>query len=110
MKAGDIVSTERVVTSQRTETESSHGEVSYRSYAVTWAWLLLFTILGVISKLVEMPRGMLVASVLTLMVLKAYLIFANFMHLREEMRNMLVIALAPLIMAVILFYGVGYDY
>ncbi|MGH2372042.1 MAG: cytochrome C oxidase subunit IV family protein, partial [bacterium] len=59
-------------------------EGGYRSYLVTWFWLLVITVLEVAIVLVRVPKVLLAISLTTLALMKAALIMGYFMHLRYE--------------------------
>jgi cytochrome c oxidase subunit 4 len=88
--------------------EGQH-EGGYRSYIVTWAWLLVLTVLEVGIVLVRVPKVLLVLSLVTLALMKAALIMAYFMHLRYERLSLVYVVVTPLFLGVILFFGLAPD-
>ncbi len=81
----------------------------YRSYLVTWFWLLVITVLEVGIVLVRVPKALLAISLVTLALMKAALIMGYFMHLRYERLSLIYAVVAPLFLAVILFFGLAPD-
>jgi cytochrome c oxidase subunit 4 len=82
----------------------------YRTYWVTWFWLLVITVLEVAIVLVRVPRTLLAISLLTLALMKAALIMAYFMHLKYERLSLVYTVVVPMIaLAVVLFGFVGPD-
>src|SRR5438477_8806052 len=77
--------------------------VSYRLYFITWVWLLVLTAtalgLGYAPINAKLKAFLLVCTTLA----KILVIAAIFMHLRYERLNLILLTLAPLILAVILF-------
>jgi caa(3)-type oxidase subunit IV len=62
----------------------------YRIYLVTWAILLVITVLMLGAESFHMPRWFLVVFLLAFMSVKAAMIGGNFMHLRYEHRRITV--------------------
>jgi cytochrome c oxidase subunit 4 len=87
--------------------ETEHG--GYRIYWVTWLWLLVITIVEVGIVLIHVPKAILAVSLATLALLKAGLIVAYFMHLRYERLHFVYAVVAPLCLAVILFFALVPD-
>lgn len=81
----------------------------YRSYLVTWFWLLVITVLEVGIVLVHVPKAVLAISLVTLALMKAALIMGYFMHLRYERLSLIYAVVAPLFLAVILFFALAPD-
>ena len=89
--------------------ESGQGGAWYRTYVVTWVWLLVITGLEISVVFVGLAKTLVVTLLLILSLMKAGLIAAYFMHLRYERLNLVYVVLTPLILAVILFMGVAPD-
>ncbi len=89
-------------------TDEQH-EGGYRSYLVTWFWLLIITGLEVAIVLVRVPNVLLALSLLILALMKAALIMGYFMHLRYERLSLVYAVVLPLLLAVVLFFGVAPD-
>ena len=90
-------------------TEGAHGS-GYRSYWVTWFWLLVITVLEVAIVLLKVPKAVLAVSLLTLALMKAALIMAYFMHLKYERLSLIYTVVVPMVaLAVILFGFVAPD-
>lgn len=82
----------------------------YRSYLVTWFWLLVITILEVAIVLVRVPRVLLAISLMTLALMKAALIMGYFMHLRYERLSLIYAVVLPMFVLVVVLFGfVGPD-
>jgi len=81
----------------------------YRSYLVTWLWLLVITALEVAIVLVRVPKALLAISLVILALMKAALIMGYFMHLRYERLSMIYAVVLPLFLAIVLFFGVAPD-
>jgi len=91
------------------EEERAEGGAWYRVYVLTWLWLLVITALEIGVVLAGLPRGLLVALLVVLALLKASLIAAYFMHLRYERLNLVFVVVVPLVLVVLLFAGVARD-
>jgi len=89
--------------------ESGQGGAWYRTYVVTWLWLLIITGLEISVVLVGLTKALVVTLLLVLALMKAALIAGYFMHLRYERLNLIYVVITPLILAVILFTGVAPD-
>ncbi|HEY8394669.1 MAG TPA: cytochrome C oxidase subunit IV family protein [Thermaerobacter sp.] len=87
-----------------------HEHAGNRLYFVTWLWLLVITVLEVGVVLLHVPRSVLVSILILLTLMKAFLIVANFMHLRFERFNLVYVILVPAIFAVIMWYWIALDY
>lgn len=88
------------------EGTQSHG---YRTYLVTWGWLLVMTVLALGVGYVEMPPGIKAVLLVGITLAKVVLIAAIFMHLRFEKLNLVMITFIPLVLALILFFFVMPD-
>ncbi len=84
-------------------------EGGYRTYLVTWFWLLVITVLEVAIVLVRVPKALLAISLVTLSLMKAALIMGYFMHLRYERLSLVYAVVLPLFLAVVLFFGLAPD-
>jgi len=89
--------------------ENVRGGAWYRTYVVTWFWLLVITVLEIATVFLGLPRLAVILLLVTLALMKAALIAAYFMHLRHERLNLIFTIAAPLILIVILFLGVARD-
>ncbi|HLS88134.1 MAG TPA: cytochrome C oxidase subunit IV family protein [Sphingobacteriaceae bacterium] len=94
---------------EATQTHDEHAKVQ-QEYIRTGIWLLVLMVLkvGVVS--VEMPRTLMVATLLVLMLLKLWLITGVFMHLKYEKMTMVLFTAVPVIFAIILFFGILPDF
>ncbi len=84
----------------------SHG---YRVYMITWAWLLVMTLLALGVGYVEMPTGIKAVLLVGITLAKVVLIAAIFMHLRFEKLNLVMITFTPLVLSLILFFFIAPD-
>lgn len=99
-------STER----ERLETGDAGHAGGYRIYAVTWLWLLVITVMELGVVVLGVPKVLLVITLITMAVLKAGLIMAYFMHLRQEKLSLVYAVVVPMFfLAIVLFSGVGPD-
>src|SRR6476619_4432023 len=77
--------------------------ISYKTYFMTWIWLLVLTALalglGYTNINEKLKAFLLVCTTLA----KIFVIAAVFMHLRYERVNLILITFSPLILAIILF-------
>lgn len=78
-------------------------EISYKLYFKTWVWLLVLT--GIALGIGYAPINEALKAVLLVgtTLLKILVIAAVFMHLRYERVNLILITIAPLILAIIMF-------
>jgi cytochrome c oxidase subunit IV len=80
-----------------------HHSISYKTYFMTWVWLLVLTALalglGYTNINEKLKAFLLVCTTLA----KILVIAAVFMHLRYERVNLILITFSPLILAIILF-------
>ena len=84
------------------EQTHEHG-ISYKTYFMTWMWLLVLTAIALgigYAPINETFKAVLLVGT-TLM--KILVIAAVFMHLRYERVNLILITVAPLILAVVMF-------
>ena len=83
--------------------EHDTNRISYRTYFITWVWLLVLTAaalgLGYAPINETLKAFLLVCTTLA----KILVIAAVFMHLRYERVNLILITFVPLILAVIMF-------
>src|SRR3989441_11394684 len=83
--------------------EHDVNAISYKTYMMTWFWLLVMTMLALglgYAPIAERLKAMLLVCTT---LAKILVIAAIFMHLRYERINLILITLTPLILAVILF-------
>ena len=81
----------------------AHGTISYRTYALTWFWLLVLTTLALglgYAPIAERLKALLLVGTT---LAKILVIAAVFMHLRYEKLNLVLITFTPLVLAIILF-------
>ena len=86
--------------------EEAHPEPNYMWI---WFWLLVLTVLEVVAVYLSIPRVVFVVSLVVMALLKAALVAAYFMHLKFEKLTFILIALTPLILGVILLFGLMPD-
>lgn len=96
---------------QHAETEHEHHGGN-RLYLATWFALLLLTVVALGVELAGggLPRGLAVALLLAVMIVKATFIVANFMHMRFEHVQLVWVAIVPLLMLAIMFFGMVGDF
>ena len=73
----------------------------YRSYVVTWLWLLVITVLEIAVVLVGLPKPLLASLLLMMSLMKAALIVAYFMHLRYERVAFIYTVIAPMVVLIV---------
>ncbi len=88
--------------------EAQHAS-GYKVYAVTWFWLLILTLLELGIVLAHVVKVLLVISLVILALMKATLIVAYFMHLRYERLSLVYAVVVPLLLGVVLFFGLAPD-
>ncbi len=82
-----------------------HGQnVEYKTYLMTWFWLLVMTLLALGVGYVSMPESIKGLLLVGITLAKILLIAAVFMHLRYERMNLVMITLSPLILSIILYF------
>jgi cytochrome c oxidase subunit IV len=85
-------------------------EAGYKTYWLTWFALLLLTAGMVLANAASLPRAVLLGILVCVMLAKASLIGANFMHLRfERMALVLIVAMGILGTAAVLFALLAVD-
>src|SRR5437762_10599880 len=77
--------------------------ISYKTYFITWFWLLVMTMLALGLGYAPINERLKALLLVCTTLAKILVIAAIFMHLRYERINLILITLAPLILAVILF-------
>jgi cytochrome c oxidase subunit 4 len=77
--------------------------ISYKTYFMTWIWLLVLTSLALGLGYTHINEKLKAFLLVCTTLAKILVIAAMFMHLRYERVNLILITLAPLILAVILF-------
>ena len=80
----------------------SHA-ISYKTYFITWVWLLILTSLALGIGYAPMNETLKALLLVCTTLAKILVIAAIFMHLRFERVNLVLITLVPLILSVILF-------
>lgn len=84
-------------------TETEHG-VNYRVYWLIWLFLLMLTLIMIGLDFLSIPRAVLILLLILVMLTKASLIGAYFMHLRfERLGLVLSVGLGILVTGAILF-------
>ena len=81
----------------------------YKVYFVTWAWLLVMTLLALAVGYVSMPSGLQAVLLVGITLAKVILIATIFMHLRFERLNLVLITFTPIILSLILFFFIRPD-
>jgi caa(3)-type oxidase subunit IV len=77
--------------------------VGYKSYFVTWFWLLVLTMLALGLGYAPLGEGLKAFLLVTITLGKIVLIAMIFMHLQFERLNLVMLTFAPLVLAIILF-------
>jgi cytochrome c oxidase subunit IV len=84
--------------------ETAPGANPYKIYWITWAILLVITVLMLGAETFHLPRLFLILFLLVFMMVKATMIGGNFMHLRFERRNLSwMVGLGILVTSLILY-------
>ena len=83
--------------------EEHEHSMSYKTYLLTWFWLLVLTLLALGLGYAPINERLKAFLLVCTTLAKILVIAAIFMHLRFERINLILIAFAPLILAVILF-------
>lgn len=77
--------------------------ISYKTYFKTWVWLLVLTALALGLGYAPIDERLKAFLLVCTTLAKILVIAAVFMHLRYERVNLILITLAPLILAIIMF-------
>jgi cytochrome c oxidase subunit IV len=77
--------------------------ISYRTYFITWVWLLVLTALALGIGYAPINETLKAFLLVTTTLAKIFVIAAVFMHLRYERVNLIMITLCPLLLAIIMF-------
>lgn len=84
------------------EKHDAHA-VSYKTYIMTWVWLLVLTSLALGVGYAPINETLKAFLLVGTTLAKILVIAAFFMHLRYERVNLILITFAPLILAIIMF-------
>lgn len=91
--------------------EAAEEHHDNRLYLYTWLLLLGLTLAALGVEFAHgLPRLLAVAALLGIMLVKAGVIAANFMHLRFEHAQLVAIAFVPLLLLLIMFVGMVGDF
>lgn len=77
--------------------------ISYKTYFITWFWLLVLTALALGLGYAPIAGRLKALLLVGTTLAKILVIAAFFMHLRYEKVNLILITFAPLILAIIMF-------
>ena len=77
--------------------------ISYKTYFITWVWLLVLTALALGLGYAPLPETLKAFLLVGTTLAKILVIAAVFMHLRYERVNLILITFAPLVLSIILF-------
>src|ERR671928_951128 len=77
--------------------------ISYKTYFMTWVWLLVLTALALGLGYAPINETLKAFLLVCTTLAKILVIAAIFMHLRYERVNLILLTFAPLVLAVILF-------
>lgn len=91
-------------------TEDGGQEEAQPGYMAVWGGLALLTLIEVWVATVGLAKSLIVLILVGLAIWKAALVALYYMHLKFEPRRLLVLALAPLPLAVILVMAVLQEY
>ncbi|HEX7124475.1 MAG TPA: cytochrome C oxidase subunit IV family protein [Thermodesulfobacteriota bacterium] len=80
------------------------------NYVAVWAWLLVLMAAGFAASFLPGTRGVAVAAIFAVAVVKALLVAAYFMHLRVEPRVIYAIALVPVAIVLVLILALLPDF
>ena len=80
----------------------SHA-ISYRTYLLTWVWLLVLTALALGLGYAPINESLKAFLLVCTTLAKILVIAAIFMHLRYERLNLILLTFVPLILAIIMF-------
>jgi len=86
--------------------EQSHAEPNYMK--IFW-WLLALTIIEVGVVYAHLPKITMIAALILMALLKAFLVAWNFMHLRFEKMSLILTVGVPLLLLGILLLGLMPD-
>jgi len=96
----------RATQAEAAETEAEHEDGEQPGYMAVWGGLAVLTLIEVWVAGTGLARSVIVATLIGLAVWKAALVALYYMHLKFEPRRLIVLALAPLPLAVILVMAV----
>ena len=82
----------------------THHPTGYRQYFITWAWLLVMTLLALGIGYAPVSEGLRGFLLVCITLAKIVLIASIFMHLRFEKLNLVLLTFSPLVLALILFF------
>ena len=77
--------------------------ISYKTYFITWVWLLILTALALGIGYAPINETLKAFLLVGTTLAKILVIAAVFMHLRYERLNLILITFAPLVLAIIMF-------
>ena len=77
--------------------------IGYKTYFITWVWLLILTALALGLGYAHVDEKIKALLLVCTTLAKILVIAAVFMHLRYERLNLILVAFAPLVLAIILF-------
>ena len=84
-------------------TEQHDQSIHYKTYLWTWFWLLILTGLALGLGYAPIPEKLKAFLLVCTTLAKILVIASIFMHLRYERVNLILITLAPIILAIIMF-------
>src|SRR5438093_3563356 len=77
--------------------------ISYKTYFITWIWLLVLTALALGLGYAPINETLKALLLVCTTLAKILVIAAIFMHLRYERLNLILLTFVPLILAIIMF-------
>jgi cytochrome c oxidase subunit IV len=83
--------------------EHDSHSISYRTYFITWVWLLVLTALALGLGYAPINETLKAFLLVGTTLAKILVIAAVFMHLKYEKLNLVLLTFTPLILAIIMF-------
>jgi len=83
--------------------EEHENSISYKTYVITWFWLLVLSLLALGLGYAPINERLKALLLVCTTLAKILVIAAIFMHLKYERLNLVLLTFAPLILALILF-------
>ncbi len=84
--------------------ENAHEAGSGRLFVLVWIWLLAITGIEVFLAYEQLALNIMLALLMGLSVIKAYLIISYFMHLRYDRPSLAVTLIPPLVLVLCLLF------
>ena len=84
------------------------GTHAHPNYVKIWIWLVILLIISTVGPMLEIPVITLITA-FGIAVVKAYMVAANFMHLKFEKHIIWFLMIMSLILLGVFFFGVAPD-